>query len=185
MRKLIVKTSLLAASFLILAMLIFTPVVKAGDLRVLGDSSNGSEAASGQTNEIVGTVKPDIEARIVDLMNQQRATTGIKALAADNKLIETARLRSSDMITRGYFGHYTPEGTNVFNLMKAMGIKYRAAGENLAQGAISIAGAGEVMAAWMNSPSHAANIMQNKFGKTGVGVIDNGGVRTLTVVFSN
>jgi uncharacterized protein YkwD len=185
MRKLIVKTSILAASILLLTALLFTPVVNANDLKVLGNSSNGSEESSGQANEIVGTVKPDIETKIIDLMNQQRAAAGIKALAADSKLTETARLRSSDMITRGYFGHYTPEGTNVFNLMKTMGIKYRAAGENLAQGAISIAGAGEVMSAWMNSPSHAANIMQSKFGKTGVGVIDNGGVRTLAVVFSN
>jgi uncharacterized protein YkwD len=185
MRKLIAKTSLLAASILLLTTLLFTPVVNAGDLKVLGNSSNGSEAASGQANEIVGTVKPDIETQIIDLMNQQRATAGIKALAANGKLTEVARLRSSDMITRGYFGHYTPEGTNVFNLMKTMDIEYRAAGENLAQGAISIAGAGEVMNAWMNSPSHAANIMQDKFGKTGVGVIDNGGVRTIAVVFSN
>jgi len=41
------------------------------------------------------------------------------------------------------------------------------------------------MTAWMNSPTHAANIMQGKYGKAGVGVIDNGGIRTIAVVFSN
>lgn len=185
MRILFIRKSLLIVAVLLLTALFFTPTVNAGDLKVLGRSSDGNDQASGQTNTIVDTVMPDLEAQIIDLMNQQRATAGVKALSGDGGLTEVARIRSSDMIIRSYFGHYTPEGTNVFNLMKTMGIKYRSAGENLARGTISIAGTNEVMAAWMNSPTHAANIMQGKYGKAGVGVIDNGGIRTIAVVFSN
>ncbi|MCL5985791.1 MAG: CAP domain-containing protein [Actinobacteria bacterium] len=184
MRNLINKFSVVVAT-LLLTVLLITPAANASYLKVLGSSSNGSEAASGQVTTVVDTVKSDVEVQIIDLMNQQRAAAGLKALAADGRLTEVARLRSSDMIVRSYFGHYNPEGKNVFNLMKAMGIKYKAAGENLAQGGISVAGADAVMVAWMNSSSHAANILQSKFGKVGVGVIDNGGVRTMAVVFSN
>jgi len=185
MSKRIIKVSLLMASIMLITMLAFTPVVNAGELKVLGNESNGSEAASGQVTKVVGTVNQDIEAQIIDLMNQQRAAAGLKALASDGRLTEVARLRSSDMIVRGYFGHYTPEGTNVFNLMGSMGIKYKSAGENLAKGSIGVAGSNDVVNAWMNSPSHAANVMQRKFGKAGVGVIDDGGIRTIAVVFSN
>ena len=90
------------------------------------------------------------------------------------------------MLTRDYFSHYTPEGTTVFNLMRECGIKWSAAGENLAHSLPADIGSPEAfLDAWMKSPGHAANILQVKYGVIGVGMIDNGDRRIVTTVFKN
>jgi len=99
---------------------------------------------------------------------------------------DIARSRSADMLSRGYFSHYTPEGTNIFNILKANGIGYRNAGENLAHSMPASAGSPEVFAnAWMNSPTHAANILRPQYRSIGIGVAENNGRRVVTTVFTN
>ena len=39
--------------------------------------------------------------------------------------------------------------------------------------------------AWLNSPSHRANILRAQYNKIGVGMIENGDRRVVTTVFSN
>lgn len=55
--------------------------------------------------------------------------------------------------------------------MKALGIKYSAAGENIAMGQKTPE---EVVKGWMNSPGHRANIMSTSFTHIGVGYAANG-----------
>ncbi len=54
--------------------------------------------------------RPDLEARMLDLVNNERAANGLQPLAADPELTEVARRHSADMFARGYFAHDTPEG---------------------------------------------------------------------------
>jgi uncharacterized protein YkwD len=114
--------------------------------------------------------RPDLEARMLQLVNQERTKRGLKALVLDTQLVPVARAHSQDMFRRGYFSHYTPEGKDPFDRMKAAGIKYYSAGENLALGqTLQICHQG-----LMNSPGHRANILNPSYGRLGIGILDGG-----------
>lgn len=110
------------------------------------------------------------EQQMVNLVNQERTSRGLKALAVDATLVKVARMKSQDMINKNYFGHQSPTYGSPFDLMKAQGVTYRYAGENLA-------GANTVQQAHtnlMNSAGHRANILNQNYTKIGVGVVQGG-----------
>ncbi|MDB5197025.1 MAG: hypothetical protein JWP88_1396 [Flaviaesturariibacter sp.] len=114
--------------------------------------------------------KPDLEAQMLVLVNEERAKAGLKPVVADPELTQVARAHSRDMFARGYFSHYTPEKKDPFDRMKAAHVKFLTAGENLALGqTLSICHRG-----LMNSPGHRANILQPAFGRLGIGILDGG-----------
>ena len=120
--------------------------------------------------------RPDLEKRMLDLVNQERVAAGLKPLEGDPELTEVARRHSADMFVRGYFAHDTPEGISPFDRMRAANVRFITAGENLALApTIPLAHTG-----LMNSPGHRANILRPEFGRVGIGVMD-GGMRGLMV----
>lgn len=115
-------------------------------------------------------VRPDLEAQMLELVNQERASAGLKPLAPDPELTEVARQHSVDMFARGYFSHYTPENRSPFDRIRAANVRYLTAGENLAIApTLTIAHTG-----LMNSPGHRANILRPAFGRLGIGIMDGG-----------
>jgi uncharacterized protein YkwD len=114
--------------------------------------------------------RPDLEARMLDLVNAERAEAGLRALLADPPLADVARRHSADMFARGYFSHVTPEGRDPFDRMRAANVRYLVAGENLALArSLQLAHDG-----LMHSPGHRANILRPAFGRVGIGVLDGG-----------
>ena len=114
--------------------------------------------------------RPDLEAQMLALVNEERRAAGLKALAPDPEMTEVARKHSADMFARGYFAHQTPEGLSPFDRMTESGVQYRTAGENLALApTLHVAHTG-----LMNSPGHRANILQPAFGRLGIGILDGG-----------
>ena len=112
----------------------------------------------------------DLEMKMLQLVNQERTKRGLKPLQWDPQLLPVARAHSQDMFARGYFSHYTLEGKDPFDRMKAAGIKYYSAGENLALGpTLSICHEG-----LMNSPGHRANILNPTYGRVAIGILDGG-----------
>jgi len=115
-------------------------------------------------------VRPDLEARMLQLVNTERVKRGLTPVKADPQLARVARAHSNDMFSRGYFSHYTPENTDPFERMKKAGVKFLTAGENLALGrTLKICHEG-----LMNSPGHRANILNPSFGRLGIGILDGG-----------
>ncbi|MCL6613629.1 MAG: hypothetical protein K6U03_03235 [Firmicutes bacterium] len=110
------------------------------------------------------------EQYLLEQVNAERAKAGLAPLQLDYRLVQTARAKSRDMVQNGYFGHQSPTLGSPFDQMRAAGISYRTAGENIA-GNPSAAGA---MRAWMNSPGHRANILNPSFTRIGIGVVDGG-----------
>ncbi len=106
------------------------------------------------------------EAQVLTLVNKERAKAGLKPLANDWEVARVARIKSQDMSLYRYFSHKSPRYGSPFDMLKKFGIKYRTAGENIAQGQRSAA---EVMAAWMASPGHRQNILNPAFTHIGVG----------------
>ncbi len=119
---------------------------------------------------------PDAETEVLALLNRARADAGLPPLDADPSLAEVGRAHAVDMYVRGYFAHDTPECEagvvpgcrDPFNRMHAAGITYATAGENLAL-APSARAAHEGL---MGSPGHRANILDPRFRRVGIGVVD-------------
>ncbi len=153
---------------------------------VLGSSAENLQQQGQNQPQNGGINISDYEAAILNLINTVRADRGLAALQPNQSLIDISRTRSNDMLARDYFSHYTPEGKNVFNIFRECGITYKAAGENLAHSRPADIGTPEAfLNAWMNSPTHAANILQSKYGIIGVGMVENSGRRVVTTVFRN
>jgi uncharacterized protein YkwD len=126
----------------------------------------------------------DIEGQIFNLINSIRASHGLSQLAPNQMLVDLARLRSSDMVQRGYFSHYTPDGKNIKHIFAQYGVTYSNFGENLGNATPASYGTpGAFMDAWMKSPSHRDNMLKGFYSLAGVGVVDGGGRRVVTVLF--
>ena len=120
--------------------------------------------------------RPDLEARMLELVNKERVAAGLKPLAPDLELTEVARRHSVDMFARGYFAHDTPEGRDPFERMREANVHFETAGENLALApTVQVAHRG-----LMNSSGHRANILHPQFGRVGIGIMD-GGIRGLMI----
>ncbi len=125
---------------------------------------------------------PFLEKEMIDLVNKERTSRGLKALVFEPKLQEIARLQSADMLTNGYFSHYSSQGKNVADRAESNGINYQVIGENLAYAPnLPVAHSG-----LMNSEGHRANILSQEYSKIGIGIEDAGiyGLM-ITQVFKN
>jgi uncharacterized protein YkwD len=116
------------------------------------------------------TPKPNYEAQMLQMINEERKKHGLKPLQADPEMLQVARAHSQDMFAKGYFAHDDLEGKDPFDRMKAANIHFAIAGENLALAqTVEIAHVN-----LMNSPGHRANILNPSFGRVGIGVLDGG-----------
>ncbi len=111
------------------------------------------------------------EQRAFSLLNADRAANGLPPLRINMKLTSLAEDYAQDMINRNFFAHNNPEGQTPFDRMRARGIPFGYAGENLAINN-SVANAEN---AFMNSSGHRANILNPHYTQVGVGVRYNGG----------
>lgn len=111
------------------------------------------------------------ENEVVRLVNQYRAQYGLKALTVNWELSRVARYKSEDMYAKRYFSHTSPTYGSPFDMMRAFGLSYRSAGENIAYGQRTPAA---VVNAWMNSSGHRANILNSSYTQIGVGYCPNG-----------
>jgi len=115
-------------------------------------------------------VRPELEAKMLQLVNEERRKENLPALKNDPELTIVARAHSKDMFTRGYFAHIDPDRKSPFDRMRSAGVRYLSAGENLALGqTLTICHNG-----LMNSPGHRANILDRSYGRVGIGILDGG-----------
>ncbi|MER6785056.1 CAP domain-containing protein [Streptomyces sp. NPDC000658] len=105
-------------------------------------------------------------AEVLSLVNEERAKVGCSALSANSALSDLAAKFSDDMAARGFFDHTDPDGASPWDRAAKAGIS-DLGGENIARGQSDAAA---VIAAWMNSPGHKANILNCDFKTLGVGV---------------
>lgn len=104
------------------------------------------------------------------LVNEERKKAGIPLLERDTALRNVAREHSDDMFKKGYFSHINLENESPFDRIRKHHINYLTAGENLALAqTVEIAHTG-----LMNSPGHKKNLLNPKFRKIGIGILDGG-----------
>jgi len=110
------------------------------------------------------------ENEVARLVNAERAKAGLPALKFNWELSRVARYKSADMANKGYFSHNSPTYGTPFQMMENFGLRFSAAGENIAYGQRTPA---EVMRDWMNSPGHRNNILSRSYTEIGVGLAKN------------
>lgn len=103
--------------------------------------------------------------QVLQLVNQERAKAGLPQLKMNGNLSSIAMVKAQDMFDNGYFDHQSPTYGSPFDMMRARGIVFSTAGENIAKGQTSAA---EVMTQWMNSAGHRANILNGSFTQIGI-----------------
>lgn len=105
--------------------------------------------------------------QIIALTNAKRAQNGLGPLAANSQLAQAAASKSGDMYAQDYWAHNSPSGKTPWSFISAAGYRYLYAGENLAR---DFSDAQSVVEAWMASPSHRSNILDDNFREIGVAV---------------
>jgi len=97
-------------------------------------------------------------------MNRVRAAHGLRPLRFDPRLERAARAHTHTMIATGSFSH------GAFgSRMLRFAVRGRLAGENLAWGSGGDGSARAIVAAWLASPVHRANLLRPSFRRVGVG----------------
>ncbi|MEV6241119.1 CAP domain-containing protein [Lentzea sp. NPDC051838] len=145
-------------------------------------SSSSSSAAPTTTTTPPEAPKPPVqppqvpgnktpEQAVLELVNDQRAAKGCKALVIDDRITTAAQGHSADMANKGYFSHTSePEKTTFATRMKNAGYP-KPGGENIAMGYATPAA---VMDGWMKSQGHRENILNCDFTAMGVGLDTRG-----------
>lgn len=106
-----------------------------------------------------------ITATLVDLTNEDRTADALGTLTINETLVKAAQAKADDMAEKGYFAHTTPDGKEPWDFMHEAGYVFTYAGENLA---VNFGDSEDVVQAWMNSPTHRANILNGKFTEIGI-----------------
>ncbi|OGM32029.1 hypothetical protein A3D00_05600 [Candidatus Woesebacteria bacterium RIFCSPHIGHO2_02_FULL_38_9] len=118
---------------------------------------------------------------VARLINEERKKVGLMPLTINESLQKAAYQKGEDMVTKGYWAHVAPDGTEPWKFFKDVGYRYQFAGENLAR---DFPDAASAIKAWMDSPNHKDNILSSKYKETGVAVVEGriAGLDTTVIV---
>lgn len=118
---------------------------------------------------------------VIRLTNIQRTNNGLSPLTSNSTLSQAALAKGNDMLAKGYWAHFAPDGTTPWIFFLSFGYKYKYAGENLAR---DFSDASSAVNAWMNSPTHKENILNPNYKDIGIGVVEGNlaGVDTTIIV---
>jgi len=115
---------------------------------------------------LLGDIKSGV---VIALTNTERLEAGVPELVENEVLNQAALLKAQDMADKSYFAHYSPEGLSPWYWFTQAGYQYQKAGENLA---VNFDDSKRVVNAWMNSPTHRANIIKDGYTEIGIGVAE-------------
>ena len=100
------------------------------------------------------------------LVNIERVKHGLHELRHNLELSKVAQIKVEDMGDNAYYDHISPTYGSPASMMRDFGFSFRTSGENIAMGQFT---PGQVVAQWLESPGHRANILNPKYTDIGVG----------------
>jgi uncharacterized protein YkwD len=112
---------------------------------------------------------PAARAATLCLLNAERTARGLDALSPSTKLAHAAQGHADDMVDRRYFAHGN-YGARIARTGWGRHRRTYTIGENLGYGTSDGATPRAIVAAWMESPGHRANILQRRFHAIGIGI---------------
>jgi len=113
--------------------------------------------------DFLASVLPGV---LVTLTNHDRSQIGVPQVTEDTLLGKAAQAAADDMAKNGYFSHVSPDGKAPWYWLDQVGYHYSYAGQNLA---VHFTDSENVQTAWMESPTHRANIVKPQYTKIGFG----------------
>lgn len=165
--------------------LLVTTLIALGGVGFGALPATASAGCRGADRTVASQGSAKAEKAVRCLVNQQRRSAGLRKLSYSGRAARAAQRHTNDMVHRHYFSHVSPGGSTIATRASAAGIRWRKVGENIAVGQRTPA---SVVAAWMSSPDHRANIMNPAFTRLGVGASRKGAAGysgpTWTQVFS-
>lgn len=111
----------------------------------------------------------DDEQAVINATNAERKKAKLTPLTPDPKLTEAARKHAANMANQDKLDH-TLDGKDLADRAKAAGYAFRRLGENIAWNQPT---PNTVVASWMDSKGHRANILNAQFTHIGVAVAKN------------
>jgi len=106
--------------------------------------------------------------KIIALTNDIRQQYGLSPLKENPLLDAAAKQKAEDMFQNNYFSHFSPTGVSPWYWINKSGYNYHYAGENLAMNFID---SEEVVRAWLNSPGHRENLLNDNYQDIGIAVL--------------
>lgn len=119
--------------------------------------------------EILGYASQISTSEVIQLTNKKRSEQGLSTVVENAALTQAAKAKGLDMLSKGYWAHVAPDGTQPWDFFKNAGYKYRFAGENLAR---DFSNPNAAVEAWMASPSHRDNMLSDRYKEIGVAVVE-------------
>src|SRR3954471_15079101 len=117
----------------------------------------------------------EVRSAVLCLLNRQRALQGLAPLHGNARLRRAGWGHARDMVAHRYFAHRSRNGAPFDTRIRATGymsnVSHWWVGENLAWGAGARATPRRIVAAWMHSPPHRANILAGRFTEIGIAVV--------------
>jgi len=146
-----------------------------GALALACSSADATQAPCANANlRVTGKDHPAIDRATLCLIDGIRLAHGLPKLRSDHALGAVARKVVAGMVLGNYFADVTPSGASALGLISASGYAAGApqvtVGQNLAWGTGSQTTPARIVAAWMASPPHRANILDSEFRNAGVAV---------------
>ena len=115
---------------------------------------------------LIATAPPTFAEQVITLTNQQRIGNGCQPFNVSPQLSAAAQAHSQDMALNDFVSHTGSDGLSMGQRLTRAGYDWRLAAENIAAGQSTPE---EVVASWMSSDSHRANILNCALRDVGVG----------------
>jgi uncharacterized protein YkwD len=113
------------------------------------------------------TLNTSHENRVVELINNERASRGLYAYRVQSQLRAAARVHAADMACNHFTGHTGSDGSNVRDRVARQGYSWSWIGENYMVSTDPV----RAFNWWMNSAPHTANILSPNYTEFGVGYV--------------
>lgn len=120
------------------------------------------------TGSVLGQVTTVTSAGLLVSTNDARADAQLAVLNVNPSLTRAAEDKAQDMLTKNYWSHNSPDGTEPWEWIDKVGYSYEVAGENLAK---NFSSSSATVRAWLDSPSHRDNLLGDKYQDVGFGIV--------------
>jgi uncharacterized protein YkwD len=127
-------------------------------------------SCSGANANINKASASKLRSALLCLVNNKRASAGLKAIKANRKLEKAATRHAKDMVRRDYFAHQRPGGPDLGERLERAGWRGSAFGETIAYGCGSSASPKATLRGWLNSPPHRAILLSGTYKAGGLGI---------------
>lgn len=126
----------------------------------------GAQPALALTNCETSTAALDAnESALFEQLNTYRQQNGLAPVKVSPNLSRAAAWVTEDMVSKGYFNHFEPNGRTPFQRAYDCGYPSQNVGENL----VITGSASNAMTLWKSSPQHNANMLKSQWKVVGIG----------------